>query len=280
MYEFLFCFRELRSEVDYLYGAEENPIFSSITFCFIPLLKLESEVISINTTSPPMETAAKYRFDRWESNKIWQQTVINPSGIQMEKRIRTTIEDTTTETLIIDIEDEVENLAPVSTVEGGIDIGIVDAGADVTTLLGSNDRKRTKKGNESANTKVHTYEIEESFKVPAFTCAEVFIMTDVSRPMEQNVTMHLRISGKAAGFSFSGGIKRDQKWVPGIVVQEVAKEHCFKGVYVKTRETDAIYEISGRIRTRTGLQSSFLVQEVECPITNSNQPDRKYPKND
>jgi len=179
--------------------------------------------------------------------------------------IKVTLEDTDTQTVTSDFTQDHFFTWPVTTVE--IEAPPVPKTTTTvrTPLPGAPELRQTWfNSTQNTKSKVTTFEVEETISVPGNTCAEVLLIVGKESVMIQDVKAHLSIQAKGMRFATTGGIVREDVVLPGVVVEAAMKEVRFHGTYMETRATDTVYEIAGKLTTETGIQTSFIVNNIPC----------------
>jgi len=232
------------NDVSYSY---DSKVSSHIVFRFVPIVDLESEIIAINTTTPPMATLNEFLP---ESEKIWKETVLNPTRVSRQKVLKEVMEFTEQRRITADA--KVDAFFD-SEFEWKFQSSVKDpiTGNDAITTL-------------TNHSTVRKVDVTETITIPENTCVEIYLITESAQTTQQNITAQLRISGKTTRLSTTEGITRERLWVPGLVVEQVMKEKEFRGKYVETRVNDAIYEVGGKLVTNKGIHTSFVVHDIDC----------------
>jgi hypothetical protein len=266
-------------DVHFIY--DDSAQYSQIQFRFVILVSLESEIIGVNTTSVPMDTLNEHIPP---NEKLWRETIINPTAMSRKKTIKevfqvteqiTITEDYTHSTMIIATQvkavevpggnallTQPNPLPPLPLPMKTITRSHIAVKPNIGTIYANGEHDLTET--------VRTVEVLETIIIPSFTCIEAFLIIGAEKALQQNMTAHLRVSGKVNRFDSVTGIIRYSKWAPGFVVEQVMKEKNFTGNYVDTRAGDVSYEITGKLETSQGIHSSFIAHEIDCPNTNKN----------
>jgi len=122
---------------------------------------------------------------------------------------------------------------------------------------------------ETGETRRNTFSRE--VKVKQHTCTEMTYIRQTITNAQIDFTSKLSVSGKSEGMTW-GGLLRDAVFLlPGETVRNYVEITGFEGKFLRSTETETIYELNGRLTASLATDEQFFAKDIpldECKVKN------------